>query len=202
MSCALRPFLLISLPLYLLDQITKFWVVFEFRPPRFETIEGVTYLVDIDSRPVIDGFFNLTRVHNTGVAFGFGNGTSWAPVVFLLVPVLALLGIVWYWRRGGFQGFAGVAAATLLVAGICGNVTDRLVQGFFADQLKGAGLWAKFSGGYVVDFLDFTIPLIDYRWPSFNVADSCICVAAVFFFFAGVQNKDETETKSTSDPCP
>ena len=30
----------------------------------------------------------------------------------------------------------------------------------------------------MVDFLDFIIPVVDYRWPSFNVADSCICVAA------------------------
>jgi signal peptidase II len=39
----------------------------------------------------------------------------------------------------------------------------------------------------VVDFLDVTIPLVNYRWPCFNVADSCICIAAGLLFFTGLK---------------
>ena len=174
----LRSLLLcVTLPLYLLDQMTKWWIVANFQ-------RG-------DARPVIDGFFNLVRVHNQGVAFGFGNGTAWAPLVFLAVPVVALVGLTMLWRRGWFADRASRLAVALLLAGIFGNLTDRLVQGFLLPEWAGASFWQRLAQGYVVDFLDFIIPVIDYRWPSFNVADSCICVAAVLLFLSGLRAKEQ-----------
>lgn len=171
---SIKRFLLgVTLPLYVLDQITKWAVVMNFPEP----LPG--YSGSSKAVPVIDGFFNLVRVHNQGVAFGFGNGTVWAPIVFLCFSTCALIGILWFWHRGGFQGRLLNLAAALLVTGICGNVTDRLLQGFFLEAYQGEGFLTRLSKGYVVDFLDFTIPLVNYRWPSFNVADSCICIAAV-----------------------
>ena len=168
----------LSLPLYVIDQITKWWIVLHFE--RGEV------------RPQIEGFFNLVRVHNQGVAFGFGNGTMWAPITFFCVSSLALAGLIWYWRRGGFAGRLLQTAAALLVAGICGNLTDRALQGFFLKEFEGAGFLTRFTKGYVVDFLDFTIPLVNYRWPSFNVADSCICVAAVLLILSTFRAEPET----------
>ena len=57
-----------------------------------------------------------------------------------------------------------VIALALLLAGVLGNLTDRLLY------------------GHVIDFLLFNlhVPLAD-PWPAFNVADSCICIAVVFF---------------------
>jgi signal peptidase II len=168
-----RLVLLVVLPLYLLDQATKWWIVSHF--------------MHHEVRPVIDGFFNLVRVHNQGVAFGLGNGTTWAPVVFLVVPVLALGVIAALWRRGWFNDRASRLAVALLLTGIFGNLTDRLTQGFLLDEFRAAPLWTRLAHGYVVDFLDFTIPLVNYRWPAFNIADSCICVAAVLLFVAGLR---------------
>ena len=201
MSGAMRLFLSVSLPLYVLDQVTKFWVVFNFRPPEIEVVDGERLLrAPLDSRPVIEGFFHLTRIHNTGVAFGFGNGTAWAPVVFLLVPLIALSLIVWYWKKGGFSGLLGKASASLLVAGICGNVTDRLLQGFFLEKYAEASFWERLSQGYVVDFLDFYFAWFNYHYPAFNVADSCICVAAVCFFFHGLRKETGGGGKSEAGP--
>jgi signal peptidase II len=166
----------VTLPLYVLDQVTKWWVVRRFEPP---SITG-----GVDGFPVIEGYFNLVRVHNTGVAFGLGNGTAWAPVVFLLVPLVALVVIAVLWRRGLFVHRLSHWALALLLTGIFGNLTDRLIQGFLLAEWSRAPFWVRLSKGYVVDFLDFTIPLVNYRWPAFNVADSCICVAAVMLFFA------------------
>lgn len=175
-SLALRTLLLcVTLPLYLLDQATKWWIVANFE--RGEV------------RPVIDGFFNLVRVHNQGVAFGFGNGTAWAPVVFLAVPVIALAVITLLWRRGWFPDRGSRLAVALLLSGVFGNLTDRLVQGFLLPHGPGDGIWQRLSQGYVVDFLDFIIPLVNYRWPSFNVADSCICVAAALLFISGMRGE-------------
>lgn len=170
--------LVITLPLYILDQITKFWVVDRFPPPWVDHEDKIV---------VIENYFNLVRVHNQGVAFGFGNGSDWAPVVFLIVPLIALTLITIGWRKNFFVGNWGKVAVGLLLCGILGNLTDRLVQGSLLEEMKGAPFWERLKAGYVVDFLDFTIPVFDYRWPSFNVADSCICIAAALLFFTGLK---------------
>jgi len=173
--------LFLTLPLYVLDQWSKFWIVARFpepEPGRFSS--GV-------EDPVIDGFFNLVRVHNQGVAFGFGNGSDWAPIVFLAVPFIALILITFGLKKDFFIGNWGKVAVGLLLCGIFGNLTDRLIQGSRLSYMEGQPLWERLKAGYVVDFLDFTIPLVNYRWPSFNVADSCIFVAAFVLFFTGLK---------------
>lgn len=170
--------LTITLPLYILDQISKFWVVGRFPPPWVDHEEKIV---------VIEKYFNIVRVHNQGVAFGFGNGSDWAPVVFLIVPIIALSLITLGWRKKFFIGNWGKLAVGLLLCGILGNLTDRLVQGSLLEEMQGAPFWDRLKAGYVVDFLDFTIPVFNYRWPSFNVADSCICVAAALLFFTGLK---------------
>ncbi len=173
--------LFLTLPLYVLDQWSKFWIVGRFPEPvpgHFSS--GV-------EDPVIDGFFNLVRVHNQGVAFGFGNGSDWAPIVFLAVPFIALVLITLGLKKDFFIGNWGKVAVGLLLCGIFGNLTDRLIQGSRLSYMEGQPLWERLKAGYVVDFLDFTIPLVNYRWPSFNVADSCIFVAAFVLFFTGLK---------------
>jgi signal peptidase II len=176
-----RILLCLTLPLYVLDQWSKFWIVGRFpEPPPGQFSSGV-------EQPVIEGFFNLVRVHNQGVAFGFGNGSDWAPVVFLAVPLVALVLITLGLKKDFFVGNSGKLAVGLLLCGIFGNLTDRLIQGSKLSYMTGLPLWERLKAGYVVDFLDFTIPLVNYRWPSFNVADSCICVAATLLFFTGLK---------------
>jgi len=183
-SQMLRLLLVVTLPLLIIDQITKWWVVFNFKLP-FVVVEGKKYFVHEDTRPVIEGFFNLVRRHNQGVAFGIGNGTSWAPVVFLFVLIAALFLILFFWKKGAFTGPARWSPP-LLMAGILGNLTDRLFQGFWLEPYKDAGFFARLGQGYVVDFLDFYLPIVNYRWPAFNVADSCISIAAVLLFLSAL----------------
>ena len=57
----LKNFLRLSVPLYVLDQITKWYIVWNYKAPSFR--EGV------DTTEVIPGFFDIVRVHNTGVAW-------------------------------------------------------------------------------------------------------------------------------------
>ena len=188
-----RLLLFLTLPLYVLDQATKFWTVGKFPPPwSHETF-------DI---PVVENFFHLVRVHNQGVAFGFGNGTAWAPVVFLFVPIFALTMIRIFWKKGVFNHPFSKFAVALLLCGIFGNLTDRLVQGFLLEDFKQAGLWERFSHGYVVDFIAIKLPLYDKLvpssggwWPAFNVADSCICVAAFLLFIGGIRDEQLAKQK-------
>jgi len=173
----------VTLPLYILDQWSKFWIVGRFIEPQ----PGSNSISPGDAMVVIPGFFNITRVHNQGVAFGFGNGTDWAPIVFLVVPIVALCLITLGVKKNFFIGNWGKVAVGLLLCGIFGNLTDRLVQGSKLSYMAGQSFWERLKAGYVVDFLDVTIPVIKYQWPSFNVADSCICIAATLLFFTGLK---------------
>lgn len=189
-----RGLLFLILVLYLIDQGSKWWIVSTFKLPFIFPGGGMAAAERV---PVIsDGWgllhFSILRVHNTGVAFGMGNGTAWASYVFLAVPVLALAGLFVLYRRGFFETRTMRIAWALITAGILGNLTDRLTQGFFLPGGEGLTFWEKLMRGYVVDFLDVSFPWITsanwphgYHWPAFNVADSCICIAAGIFFVAG-----------------
>ncbi len=138
----------------LLDQAVKVWVVAVFEP--FEVV------------PVIPGLFNLTRLANTGAAFGI---LSSAPPAFtrvffaaVAVTALAVLGYAaWRCRHGHWLVRAGLG---LVAGGALGNLVDRL------------------RSGAVIDFLDFYIG--PYHWPAFNLADSAITVGVGFLLAAEV----------------
>lgn len=189
--------LFVTLPLYVLDQITKFWTVNNFPEP----MPGYSSPKVVD---VIENVFHWVRVHNQGVAFGFGNGSAWAPVVFLLVPILALTMIRIFWKKGVFHHTGSKVAIALLLCGIFGNLTDRLVQGFLLERVKDGTFWERLSSGYVVDFISVKLPFYEKIvpaslgwWPSFNVADSCIFIAAFTLFFAGL--KEEKAKKKAAE---
>jgi signal peptidase II len=118
-----RLLLLISLPLYILDQVTKLYVV-----KHFELNGG--------DQTVIENFFWIHHTANTGVAFGMGNGEWWANYVFGGISLFAAILIAVLWRKGAFPGPYSRLAAVLLYAGIAGNFTDRMLHGYVVDFLK------------------------------------------------------------------
>ncbi len=139
----------VILILAMLDQFTKILVL------RFIPFQ--------ESIPVIPNFFSLTHVYNTGAAFGMFHDSN---LFFVFLATLAFVALIV--MRKHFQGGLMQTGWILLLAGIIGNVTDRLRL------------------GHVVDFLDFQFG--SYHWPSFNVADSCICIAAALFLLSSFQS--------------
>jgi signal peptidase II len=106
-----------------------------------------------ESVDVIGSFVRLTRTSNTGGAFGLLRGRgSW----FIAVSVLAAAAIVAYSRKLAAAARFERIAFTLILGGALGNLVDRVRL------------------GAVVDFVD--IGGTAYRWPAFNVADSCITI--------------------------
>ncbi len=180
--------LFLTLPLYVLDQITKFWTVGKFPPPWSAESFHIS---------VIENVFHLVRVHNQGVAFGLGNGTSWAPIVFLFVPLLALTMLYIFWKKGVFNHVLSKIAIALLLCGIFGNLTDRLIQGFLLDEFKSGSFWERLTQGYVVDFISVKLPLYGW-WPAFNVADSCVCIAAALLFIGGIRDEQLAKKKEAA----
>lgn len=123
-----------------------------------------------ESIPVITGFFNLTHLHNTGAAFSMLHDNN---LFFILLSGAVFIALIVLRRH--FTGLLMQWGWILLLSGIIGNVTDRIRL------------------GHVVDFLDFQFG--GYHWPAFNVADSCICIAAGLFVISGFVTPKETTTK-------
>ena len=108
----------LSLPLYALDQLTKYYVLRFIKPD--------------EPRVVIAGWFDLVNITNTGAAFGsFKNNNTF----FIVISGLALLFVVALLvRRRSWDVWRDVSLA-LLAAGVLGNLTDRLLYGHVIDFL-------------------------------------------------------------------
>jgi signal peptidase II len=158
--------LLLGAPLYVIDQITK-WLIRENIPYGSEV-------------PVFPSFFSLVHASNTGAAFSLLTGNN---LFFVCVASAALLIIVYLLIRSGqtkserhrLNRITQIALA-LLASGIFGNLTDRVLR------------------GAVTDFLNFYYQ--GHYWPSFNVADSCICIAAGLMVIASLQKPRPTQVRA------
>jgi signal peptidase II len=149
-----RLLLFLSLPLFILDQVTKIWIVHHIR-------------LNTEAREIIPNFFTIHHVANTGIAFGNFNGGRYSNLIFGAIAIIALSVMTMLYRRGFFPGWVSRTAIALLVAGVCGNFVDRLLHGYVVDFLS----------------FDLHVPFA-HPWPSFNVADSCVVTAAILLFTA------------------
>lgn len=155
--------LFISLPLYALDQLTKQLVLRSIGP--------------YDASIVVPDFFSLVNVTNTGAAFGSFKGNN---SFFVIISIIALVVVTILLVRRHWADSWRDTSLALLLAGILGNLTDRLLY------------------GHVIDFLLFNLH-IRYAdpWPAFNVADSCISIAVVLFIIHSFWSPSSVRVKNT-----
>jgi len=130
-----------------------------------------------DPLQIIPGVFNIVYVRNTGAAWGIFHGNNFALLAIAIVALIAFSIFFksiteWYPER--------VAGFFMIISGIIGNSIDRVFR------------------GSVVDFLDFYYG--QYHWPSFNVADSSICVGVFLIIISSLLRKtvkkEQSELKS------
>jgi signal peptidase II len=111
-----------------------------------------------ESIPVIPGFFDLTRVHNTGTAFGFMNATDFPfkTVILACIAIGALAALAMYAATLPANQWLARIGLALILGGAAGNLIDRITE------------------GYVVDFVD--LYWSGWHFWAFNVADASITV--------------------------
>ncbi len=95
---------------------------------------------------------SLTRIHNTGIAFGRFAGQQ--DVIMLLTAAAIVWMTVFFLRTGGRHVLFPVALG-LLIGGASSNLFDRV------------------RAGFVTDFIHV------HHWPIFNLADIFICSGVV-----------------------
>lgn len=158
-------YLLAAFFLYLADQASKAWAV---KSLRFG-----------EDRVVIRGFLQFAYTENPGIAFGqLQEGGSFGRWFFVVLASAATIAVFYYFMRTPRNDDRVLGACALLLAGILGNLTDRVRL------------------GYVVDFI--VMHAGDYHWPTFNVADASICIGAILLLldlFRG--NKKQTADAKT-----
>ena len=129
---------------FLIDQTSKAWAV---RRLRFGDEE------------IIPNFLNFAYAQNTGVAFSFlddhGDAGRWG--LSVVAGIAAILVLYYFWRTPKNNDRL-LGSLALLLAGILGNVADRIRLGF------------------VIDFVD--VQFGNWHYPTFNVADMAICIGA------------------------
>ena len=152
-----RLLFLLTIPLYVLDQLTK-WATLAYIPLHHEI-------------PVIPGFFNLVHVTNIGSAFGLMRG--WFNFHIIFGTVMAVVMFILLFRKSTDQ--LTRFASALILSGIFGNITDRIIH------------------GHVIDFLDFYLGR--HHWPAFNVADSAIVIAVGLFLWASFRTDSPTDQR-------
>ncbi|MZH03468.1 MAG: signal peptidase II [Nitrospinae bacterium] len=130
--------------LIVIDQYTKFMVSLHI-PLNY-------------SIKVMEGFFNLTHIRNSGVAFGLfaSQQSEYKPLMFIIISSIAILAILVIFHQTPKEKKIVQTGLILIFSGAIGNLIDRSLH------------------GEVIDFVDFFID--GYHFPAFNIADSCITI--------------------------
>ncbi|MEZ5308649.1 MAG: signal peptidase II [Pyrinomonadaceae bacterium] len=131
-----------AMAVLLMDQASKAWAV---KTLKFG-----------GDKSIIPGFLNFAYATNTGAAFSLFAGNGQAGRLGLSIVAISATAVVLYffWRTPRDHDRL-LGALALLLAGILGNVIDRLRMGF------------------VVDFID--VQFGSWHYPTFNIADIAIC---------------------------
>jgi len=139
-------YLIAAFGIYLVDQSSKAWAV---RALRFG-----------EGKQLINGFLDLVYTENPGIAFGqLQEGGSFGRWFFVVLATAAAIAVFYYFMRTPRNDDRVLGACALLLAGILGNLTDRVRL------------------GYVIDFI--VLHAGNYHWPTFNVADASITLGAI-----------------------
>ncbi len=146
--------------LILADQLTKYYI-------------SANFLLG-ESRDFINGFINLTYIHNRGGAWGLLYGHT---LILVPITVVIMAFCIFLYVKYGKKNRLMLWAISLVLSGGIGNMIDRI-----------------FRGGNVVDFLHFEFfP----SFPVFNVADCAVVVGAglLILYFILDTIKEEKQKK-------
>lgn len=142
-------YLVAALGIYLTDQASKAWAV---RRVRFA------------DRTVVRGLLDFSYAENRGIAFGqLQEGGAFGRWFFVVLAAAAAIAVLFYFFRTPRNDDRILGACSLLLAGILGNLTDRVRLGF------------------VIDFIQLHAG--QYHWPTFNVADASISLGALLLAY-------------------
>lgn len=132
-------FIITAIIEYILDRTTKYLII-----KNFSLNESIA---------VIKPFLYFTYIKNKGAAFGLFPDLN---LLFTVISFLIIIALIIFSFKIIKMPIKYQIPIGLILGGACGNLTDRLQE------------------GYVTDFIDFRI------WPVFNIADSALTIAFIW----------------------
>ena len=125
---------------------------------------------------VWDPWLGILSHRNRGAAWGMLEGQMW---LFTIVTVAVIIAIIYFNHTEAKGKPLYHISLMLLLGGAVGNFIDRLFR------------------GEVVDFVDVYIPVINYHFPIFNIADAALTIAVVMLFITIIleEKKDKKKVK-------
>ncbi|WP_293922052.1 signal peptidase II [Metasolibacillus sp.] len=121
-----------------------------------------------------DPWLGLLSHRNRGAAWGMLQGQMW---LFTIVTIGVIVAILYFFYTEAKGKPLLQASLMLLLGGAVGNFIDRLFR------------------GEVVDFVDVLIPIINYEFPIFNVADAALSIAVVMLLIAVILDERQQKKK-------
>jgi signal peptidase II len=163
-------FLAVAAVFLSLDLWTKS-LAFRYLVERLFTLpDGTVEVISKDPYVLVPGWLEFQAVINHGAVFGWGQGQR---ILFLCVHFVAIPFLVHLFAISKNRWFYQLVLG-LLMAGVLGNLYDRLFLGYVRDLVHILPRWK--------DLFPFV----------FNVADSCLCVGVPLVFLCGFwAEKDE-----------
>ena len=159
-------FLLWSLLVVVLDQLTKYLIVSTI------PVNSIGYRVA--------PFFDIIHVHNEGAAFSFlASSGGWQRYFFMLIAVAISIALFIALLRTSTEKKWTCLAISLVIGGAIGNLIDRVCLSYVVDFLLFYIKTDSFS----------------YYYPAFNVADIAVCCGAGLLIIIGFFGKENKESK-------
>jgi len=134
--------------------------------------------MDLTERIAVwDPWFGILSHRNRGAAWGMLQGKMW---LFTIVTLIVIAGIVYYFHKEAKGKLFFQVSLMVLLGGAIGNFIDRVFR------------------GEVVDFIDVLIPIINYHFPIFNIADAALSISVVMLIIA-LFLEDKVEKKKVKE---
>ncbi|WP_342600576.1 signal peptidase II [Psychrobacillus sp. FSL H8-0483] len=123
---------------------------------------------------LLDPYLALLSHRNRGAAWGMLQGRMG---LFAIITIIVIIGIIYYFHKEANGKPLFQVGLMMLLGGAIGNFIDRL--------------WRK----EVVDFVDVLIPIINYDFPIFNIADAALTIGVVFIILFILQEERAEKKK-------
>lgn len=124
--------------------------------------------------PVIEPYLAWLSHRNRGAAWGMLEGQMW---LFAIITIAVIIGILYYFHKHAKGQPLFQLSLMIILGGAIGNFIDRMVR------------------GEVVDFVDVLIPVINYDFPIFNVADAALSVGVVLMIIFVIYDEKQEKKK-------
>src|SRR5690606_14947058 len=124
--------------------------------------------------PVIEPYLAWLSHRNRGAAWGMLEGKMW---LFAIITIAVIIGILYYFHKHAKGQPLFQLSLMIILGGAVGNFIDRMLR------------------GEVVDFVDVLIPIINYDFPIFNVADAALTFVVVLMIIFVIYDEKQEKKK-------